>query len=148
MSRTSAHISVQRCEKVWNNSLGEWRKKECKRCSLTQGARVVSRCRPQLVGEEWHSSCQGPFEGIEAVDWSEVFVTHKKVGGNGGKLKCGNTVTVLWALAARKDGGDSYYDPSNKCWPLTRAQSKQNARKEMGSVAGRGPQKMSRTLPG
>ena len=26
-------------------------------------------------------------------------------------------------------GGGSYYDPSNKCWPLTRAQSKQNARK-------------------
>ena len=39
---------------------------------------MVSRCRPQLVGEEWHSLCQGPFEGIEAVDWSEVFVTHKK----------------------------------------------------------------------
>ena len=69
---------------------------------------MVSRCRPQLVGEEWHSLCQGPFEGIEAVDWSEVFVTHKKVGGNGGKVKCGNTVTVLWALAHRKDGGDSY----------------------------------------
>ena len=32
---------------------------------------------------------------MEAVDWSEVFVTHKKVGGNGGQVKCGNTVTVL-----------------------------------------------------
>ena len=101
-----------------------------KRRSLTPGALVVSTCSPPLVDEDWHSFCQGPFEGIEAVDWSEVFATIKKVGGKGGKVSCGSTGHSVVGMSPRKDGGDSYYDPSNKYWLFTRAQSKQNARKD------------------
>ena len=55
LSWTSAHIPVRRCVRVWNNSPGEQRKEERKRRSLTRGARVVSRCSPQLVDEDWYA---------------------------------------------------------------------------------------------
>ena len=79
LSWTLAHILVRKCEKVWNNSLGERRKEERKRRSLTAGALEVSRCSPELVDEDWLSLCQGPFEGIDAVEWSEVFATLKRL---------------------------------------------------------------------